>query len=98
TSRSVGASTTRIGLSRSSTDCSTHSAADAWGSASTIVTARRPEATAARYTDEVVFPTPPFTAATTTITRIRYRLSPPGWSGDVAAGGCPAARARGRSG
>ena len=65
----MGASTTSIDSNTSSAACSTQSAALAWGSVSTRVTERLPAtATADRYTEVVVLPTPPFSAATTTIT------------------------------
>ena len=69
-SRPVGASTTDTSSSGSPSACSIHSAALACASASIRVTGRRlAAATAARYTEVVVFPTPPFNAATTTIMR-----------------------------
>src|SRR5262245_61884940 len=75
--RSVGASTTVRAWSWSSVASSTHSAALAWGSASTRVTGRPPSvATAARYTEVVVLPTPPLIAAETTITALPSAIPP----------------------
>ncbi len=65
----MGASTTSIDSRTSSAACSSQSAALPCGSLSTRVTDRfPPPAAAARYTAVVVLPTPPFNAATTTIT------------------------------